>query len=130
MEQPDLFEFQLDGPRPLYNLSSGWARRKRKLQAGAIEEFTEFDQFVLAEALRACKRRAQMTGYAWSVDHMVPLARNGKHTWHNLQVIPAWLNSYKQDRMICTEPGEWVSYLPGAQGLFNACISPLRNQQT
>ena len=39
----DLFAFQLDGPRPLVNLSSGWQRRKLKLQAGAVDDFGEFD---------------------------------------------------------------------------------------
>lgn len=114
----DLFTFKLDGARPLFNLSSGWQRRKQKLAAGAVESFGEFDQFVLAEAEAACQRRGAMTGYPWSIDHMIPLARGGKHTWSNLQVIPAVLNSRKQDRLMYTEPGEWVSALPGATGLF------------
>lgn len=59
-----------------------------------------------------------MTGYAWAIDHMVPLRRGGKHAWSNLQVIPAWLNSWKRDRMVLTEPGEWVAYLPGAGELL------------
>ena len=57
-----------------------------------------------------------MTGYAWSVDHMIPLERGGAHAWHNIQVIPASLNSWKRDRLLLTEPAEWVGMLPGAAG--------------
>lgn len=110
----DLFAFALDGARPVMNLSSGWQRRKAKLQAGAVDDFGEFDQFVLREAEEACKRREAMTGYRWEVDHMVPLARGGKHAWWNLQVIPRRLNNLKRDRLVFTEPGEWIAALPGA----------------
>lgn len=114
----DLFAFALDGSRPRVNLSSGWARRKLKLQAGAVPDFGDFDSFVLAEAKAACKRRAAMTGYAWAIDHMTPLARGGKHAWHNIQVIPARLNSWKRDQLMMTERGEWIAYLPGAEGIL------------
>lgn len=110
----DLFEFRLDGARTPYNLSVGWERRKRELARGAVEDFGEFDQLVLAEAKAAAKRREEMTGYPWAIDHMVPLRRGGKHAWYNIQVIPAWLNSSKADRMIYTQPHEWVEALPGA----------------
>lgn len=112
----DLFAFALDGSRPLVNLSSGWARRKLKLQGGAVPDFGDFDHFVLAEAEDACRRRAAMTGFDWHVDHMVPLARGGKHAWWNVQVIPARLNCWKGDALVLTQPGEWVAMLPGAGG--------------
>jgi 5-methylcytosine-specific restriction endonuclease McrA len=61
-----------------------------------------------------------MTGYAWAIDHMIPLERGGAHAWYNIQVIPARLNSWKADRLVLTQPGEWVGMLPGAHGsLFN-----------
>lgn len=110
----DLFEFRLDGARTPYNLSSGWERRKTELARGAVPDFGEFDRLVLAEAKEACKRREAMTGYAWAIDHMIPLRRGGKHAWHNVQVIPARLNSAKADRLIYTRPGEWIETLPGA----------------
>jgi hypothetical protein len=112
----DLFAFALsDKPKPG---PSGWRRRKAKLQAGAVDDFGEFDRFVLSEAEEACERRQRMTGYAWQVDHMIPLARGGKHAWHNIQVIPAWLNSRKQDRLWLTETGEFARYLPGGGDLL------------
>lgn len=117
----DLFTFALDGPRTPYNLSSGWERRKRELARGASPDFGEFDQFVLAEAKRAARRREVMTGYPWSIDHLIPLRRGGLHAWHNIQVIPARLNSWKSDKLLLTIPGEWVDYLPGARRhLFEA----------
>lgn len=118
MKQAGLF-FELDGPRHAHSLSSGWQRRKRQLQAGYVPEFGEFDRFVISEAEAACIRRARMTGYAWDIDHMVPLARGGKHAWWNLQVIPRTLNAWKRDRLVLTDPGEWVGRLPGAEPLFN-----------
>ena len=81
-----------------------------------MPDFGEFDRLVLAEAKAACRRRQAMTGYAWSVDHMIPLERGGAHAWHNIQVIPASLNSWKRDRLLLTEPAEWVGMLPGAAG--------------
>lgn len=112
----DLFAFQLSGgAKPV---PSGWQRRKKKLAGGAVEDFGEFDRFVLSEARAACRRRQRMTGYRWDIDHMVPLARGGKHAWYNIQVIPAWLNNWKNDRLVLTEPGEWIAHLPGAGTLL------------
>jgi len=108
--KPDLFTFYLGEKR---TPSLGMIRRRRE-RARTPNDFGEFDRFVLAEAEEACRRRAEMTGYAWSVDHMIPLARGGEHAWHNVQVIPAKLNQWKGRRMLLTEPGEWAAYLPGA----------------
>lgn len=113
----DLFAFELDGPRHAFDPTSGWQRRKRQLAKGRVDDFGEFDRFVWAEAKLACDRRRAMTGYAWARDHMIPLERGGAHAWHNIQVIPAWLNSWKRDRLVLTQPGEWVGHLPGAGGL-------------
>lgn len=118
-EGNDLFAFVLDGPCHAASLSSGWQRRKRQLQAGYVPEFGEFDRFVLAEAKAACARREAMTGYAWHVDHMLPLARGGKHAWWNIQVIPAHMNAWKRDRLVLTDPGEWIGQLPGAGPLLS-----------
>ncbi|HKY46161.1 MAG TPA: HNH endonuclease [Pyrinomonadaceae bacterium] len=110
----DLFAFRLNGSAPPPR-ACGKIRRDRE-RSRTPEDFGEFDRFVLAEAEEACKRRAALTGYAWQVDHMIPLSRGGKHAWYNIQAIPQRLNSWKCDRLVLTEPGEWVSMLPGALG--------------
>lgn len=76
--------------------------------------FNEIDQFVITEAADLAMRRESITGYKWNVDHMIPLrSRNasGLHCASNLQVIPATLNMRKSNKMMFTEPGEWIKAL-------------------
>lgn len=68
--------------------------------------------FVFSEASELCADREHMTGFAWHVDHMLPLqgeAVSGLHVWSNLQVIPAALNQSKRNKAIYTEPLEWLA---------------------
>jgi hypothetical protein len=74
--------------------------------------FGEFDQLVEDEAYHLAKLRSAVTGAEWHVDHMIPLqARlaSGLHCGANLQVIPAVLNTRKLNRMILTEPHQWLA---------------------
>ncbi|HEY1035521.1 MAG TPA: hypothetical protein VGE09_11130 [Pseudoxanthomonas sp.] len=87
------------------------AKRRGSIASSGLDDFSVF---VIAEAADACRRRAAMTGIEWHVDHMVPLSRGGAHAWHNVQVIPAWLNRWKRNRLVLTQPGEWVAHLPGS----------------
>lgn len=85
-------------------------RRARKLHA-TQPWFGEFDDLVAVEAAHLAALRERVTGFAWHVDHMVPLqARNvcGLHVAQNLQVIPAWLNLAKRNQLQLTAPGEWI----------------------
>lgn len=108
--------FELDGARPVCDLSSGWQRLKFKLAKVTAEEgLTEFDRFILAEARRACKRRQAVTGYRWDVDHMIPVRRGGLHRYDNIQVIPRWLNLWKGDKMVLVKVGEYAAFLPGGR---------------
>lgn len=88
--------------------------RRARLRSAVPATFGDFDAFVIEEAHAACRRRAAMTGYAWEVDHLVPLSRGGGHRFDNIQSIPAWLNQSKHARMVLTRPGEWLKMLPGA----------------
>lgn len=76
--------------------------------------FNELDQFVCEEAQHLATLRTRLFGRPWHVDHMFPLrgaAVSGLHCWQNLQVIPADLNLAKGNRMVWTEPFEWVGHL-------------------
>lgn len=90
------------------------AKRRAAIDSAIPAEWSEFDQFVIEEAAAACKRREEMTGYAWHIDHMIPLAKGGLHAWHNIQVIPARMNLAKGDKLILTDRMEWVGGLPCA----------------
>lgn len=76
--------------------------------------YGDLDDFVAKEAALLCRDRKASTGIDWHVDHMIPMnARkvSGLHVWNNLQVIPAFLNSYKLNKLIMTEPMEWIGYI-------------------
>lgn len=87
-------------------------RRAAQLNATPLW-FGELDEFVMSEACDVAAMRTESTGVNWHVDHMIPLqAKNacGLHVWNNIQVIPAHLNLFKNNRMIMTQPFEWVGF--------------------
>lgn len=89
---------------------SGAKRRSAKLQSIPLW-FSEFDHFVIQQAYELSSLRKHETGIEWHVDHLVPLqARDasGLHCANNIQVIPAAMNLAKKNRMILTEPLEWL----------------------
>jgi hypothetical protein len=96
--------------RPEVNLASGARYRARKSVASPGWD-REFDDFVMLESVRLCRQRYEATGIKWEVDHMIPIRSKvvcGLHVGLNLQVIPAWMNNSKNNRMIYTEPGDWL----------------------
>jgi hypothetical protein len=90
---------------------------RRAAKANAVPPwFGEWDQFVIEEAHAAARRRTAASGFAWSVDHMIPLrarTASGLHVWNNIQVIPAEVNSVKCNRLIYTEPLQWLDFYDG-----------------
>ncbi|QJB21821.1 glycolate dehydrogenase [Xanthomonas phage FoX2] len=85
--------------------------KRRALKISAVPaEWSEFDAFVIEEAHAACKRRSELHGEPFHVDHMVPLTRGGLHCATNIQVIPARLNLRKGSRLWLTQPGEWIAH--------------------
>ena len=70
------------------------AEHRRKLKY----QMSEFDRFVMQEAAKLCPLRQAVTGVAWQIDHVVPLAKGGTHVAENLQVVPAQWNAAKRDR--------------------------------
>lgn len=79
------------------------AKRRTSKQNRNAKWDTELTDLVSVEAFDLCGLRQKITGYAWHVDHVIPL--NGKvvsglHVWNNLAVIPAAQNLSKGNRYI------------------------------
>lgn len=75
--------------------------------------FDEFDAMAMREAYELAKLRNAATGVKWDVDHMIPMQgrkASGLHCAMNLQVIPASMNRSKINKMIYTEPGQWIMF--------------------
>lgn len=93
--------------------ASSAKRHARKLSA-TPGWFGEFDEFVMQEAAALCADRESATGFAWHVDHMIPLKAKtacGLHCAANLQVIPASMNIAKKNRMVATERDQWLGLI-------------------
>lgn len=89
-------------------------RRQAEERLATPAWFGEIDAFVLEEAFSLAALRKAYTGLGWHVDHMIPVASDsacGLHVWNNCQVIPATMNMAKSNKMIFTEPGEWIGVL-------------------
>lgn len=90
------------------------ARRKAALHRAVPSWSGELDALVWLEAADLVDLRSAATGFAWNADHMIPLAcrkASGLHVWNNCQVIPAYINHAKKNKLVLTEPGEWIDYI-------------------
>ena len=59
------------------------------------------NEFFISEAYHLAALRTKVTGFAWHVDHIVPLRSKlvcGLHVEHNLRVIPGAENFSKSNR--------------------------------
>lgn len=82
---------------PAKHNAEGKKYKARKLNA--MPEWA--NQFYIDEIYDLAQRRAQLTGFKWHVDHIVPLRSKlvcGLHNEFNLQVIPASVNCSKKNR--------------------------------
>lgn len=89
-------------------------RRRRIAQSSRTVWRSEWDLFVEEQAHELADLRTRVTGRTWHVDHMYPLlARtvSGLHCGDNIQVIPERLNRLKANKLMFTQPGEWVRAL-------------------
>jgi len=87
------------------------ANRKKKIIQATPSWFGELDQFVLSESYALAELRQQITSIEWQIDHMIPVqAKNvcGLHVWNNFQVIPAYLNNSKKNKLKFIHPFEWI----------------------
>lgn len=59
---------------------------------------SDFDNFVFKEAIHLAKLREKSTKFKWDIDHIVPLSKNGKHSFDNFQVVPRFWNRSKGNK--------------------------------
>nr|WP_289108776.1 hypothetical protein [uncultured Halomonas sp.] len=99
-------------PRNKPKISAIWHKRRAAKLERTLKNYGELDQFCLEEAYQQCKDMEQAFGIPWDIDHMIPLQAceaSGLHSYTNIQVIPRSLNASKCNRMIYTEPLDWLS---------------------
>jgi hypothetical protein len=75
-------------------------RRSAKINR-TPEWLTEDDHWMIEQAYELAALRTKVFGFAWEVDHVLPLQGkmvSGLHVPRNLQVIPATLNRQKNNR--------------------------------
>ena len=81
------------------------AAKETKRRAAKISRtpawLTEDDHWMIEQSYELAALRTKMFGFAWEVDHVLPLQGkivSGLHIPTNLQVIPATLNRQKNNR--------------------------------
>jgi hypothetical protein len=85
--------------RKIVSLKYFHKRRAQQLQMPVWDR--EFDELAFEEAKALADARTAITGFAWSVDHIVPINHRqatGLHNGFNLNVAPAVWNSSKANR--------------------------------
>lgn len=82
-----------------------WAKRNpeyaaanRSARRALYRNASEFDRFVLIEAMKLARLRQQIFGFSWHVDHVVPVSKGGTSEALNLQVVPAVWNQRKSNK--------------------------------
>lgn len=88
-------------------------RRIKALNASLFK--TELTDFVLEEAFKLNILREKITGFRWHMDHVIPLQSKtvcGLHVWNNFQCLPQSMNNYKSNKLIYTNPHEWLYDIP------------------
>lgn len=113
IEAKKAYDRKYRAERRSYRNSLEAMRRAARLKRKPIW-FGEFDQLVITEAFDLRIKRCKMTGITWHVDHAIPLRAKtacGLHCGSNIQVIPEKMNITKKNRLIFTNPGEWIRHV-------------------
>lgn len=78
---------------------TAWENDRRALQLNAKPDWA--NDFIIEEMYELAKRRTEMHGFKWHVDHIIPLKNKivcGLHCEYNLRVIPATENLKKYNK--------------------------------
>ena len=87
----------------------------RRLVVKNAQFHTELTEFVFNQAHELAKQREILLGILIHVDHMIPLQNPdvcGLHTWNNFQCLPQVMNNSKSNKLIYTNPHEWLYDIP------------------
>lgn len=77
--------------------------------------YSELDSFVYQECQSLALLREGLLNFNWHVDHMIPLQNPdvcGLHVWNNFQCLPQVMNNSKSNKLIYTNPHEWLYDIP------------------
>lgn len=69
----------------------------RSFRRSLERNLSEFDRFVLLEAVSLARLREKLVGGKWHVDHIIPVSKGGNSAATNLQVVPAIWNRRKSN---------------------------------
>lgn len=92
-----------------------WFATRRYTKAMGRIGDKELTNFVYYQSKELAQLRNSVTSFKWHIDHMIPLrAENvtGLHVWNNFQCIPSAMNTSKGNKLIYTNPHEWLYDIP------------------
>lgn len=88
--------------KPRVEAKKRWAKLNRdyytadrSLRRSLERNLSDFDRFVLIEAVSLARLRSAVTGIKWHVDHIIPVSKGGNAIASNLQVVPGRWNQSK-----------------------------------
>lgn len=101
-----------NNPEKSYTYSNA---RRSQVKNSILTIWNELDEFVLQQTYELCKLREKCLNIKFQTDHMIPLRSktvSGLHVWNNFQCLPQVINMFKQNKLIYTNPHEWLYDIP------------------
>lgn len=93
-------QYKKNNPAVTRKNGSDYRAAKRK---ATVQWDTELTDFAHEEAFVLTVLREKLFGFAWELDHIIPLRGkrvSGLHVWNNFQVIPRDLNRKKRNHYV------------------------------